>query len=166
MEILSKSLINKDLLAESGLVSYHAGVTEAEFWRGVGRTLADQRKERGITAHAIEKDGGPTNKTVQDIEAGDIGQLSKLREYAASIKVDLVDVFKAVLRDEFEPAPELELVIRKFERADLEGRAAIVAVARVTQERKPDAERPADQPGPTAQKRSSRSAAGKPRVGK
>lgn len=169
MELLCNSLTPKDLLADLGTISYDSGVTEEQFWRTVGRELADKRKERRTTAIAIEQKGGPTNKTVQDIEAGKVGQLSKLREYAAIVGVDLIDLFRSVLRaDEEGGGPELQFVIRQFKRAGVKGRAAFVQVAELLEDR---SERPPqgshdDRSGVKPETSRGRNAAAKRRVTK
>lgn len=134
MEIICNSLPDKDLLDGLGNISYHRGVTEEDFWRLVGERLAQRRKGRMPVSAMLEK-GGPTNKTVQEIESGKIKQLAKLRDYARIVEVDLVDLFRAVLDSEDEAlTEELEFVIRQFKTGGVTGRLALVAQARVIEE--------------------------------
>lgn len=134
-EILCNSLKTKELLADLGNFSYDGGVTEVEFWRAVGQRLAANRKKQRASVSGIEQNGGPTNKTIQEIEAGNVGQLSKLRDYARILEVDLVDVFRTVLQAEDDQSEELQFVIRQFKRAGVKGRAAFVQVAHLAEDR-------------------------------
>lgn len=148
-EILGKSLAPKELLAALGNFSYDDGVEDQEFWRAVGERLAAQRKKLKASVIGIEQNGGPTNKTIQDIEAGNIGQLSKLRDYARILQVDLLDVFRAVLKVDDEQSEELQYVIRQFKRAGVTGRATIVQVAQLAEERS-EPQPPASPASPSA----------------
>lgn len=134
-EILCNSLKAKELLADLGNFSYDGDVNEQEFWRAVGERLAAQRRKQRASVSGIEQNGGPTNKTIQDIESGNIGQLSKLHDYARILAVDLIDVFRSVLQVDDEQSEELMYVIRQFKRAGVTGRATIVQVAQLAEER-------------------------------
>lgn len=136
-----------DLLENSGAVSYYAAVTEEQFWRAVGDRLATRRRKNITLAEMLEH-GGPTNKTIQEIEAGNIKQLSTLRDYARVVGVDLIDLFRAVLtQDEEEHSEELQFVIRQFKTGGVDGRAAFVSTAKVVEQAQRAAHTP---PGPAA----------------
>lgn len=136
-EIVCNSLTRKDLLADIGDSSYYSGVTVDDFWRAVGARLAERRKKNRVSMAAIEQDGGPTNKTVQDIEAGEIRQLAKLHAYADKLGVDLIDIFQSVLTktDDDDQNEELQFVIRQFKESGVKGRAAFVRVAELAEAR-------------------------------
>lgn len=129
MEIVPNLLCQKDLLGNLGQISYHLAVTEGDFWRAVGERLAKRRRERRIVLAALAENG-PTNKTVQDIEKGNIKQLGTLRSYADAVGVNLIDVFRAVLLEELdEQSEDLQFVIRQFREGGVLGRNALVSTA-------------------------------------
>jgi hypothetical protein len=125
-----------ELVAISGEISYDAQVTNAELWRAVGRELVAARLRMGLEhASDVEGVGGPTNKTVSRIEKGQIGRTDKLAEYTSALGLSLADVLRAVLVTDHALSPEAELIVRKFERATVEGRQALLATAAVLPER-------------------------------
>lgn len=133
MDIVPNLLAGKDLLENIGTVSYDASVTEDQFWKTVGERLAARRR-RHISMAAMLQSGGPTNKTIQEIEAGNIKQLSTLRDYARVVGVDLVDLFRTVLtEDEDEHSEELQFVVRQFRTGGVDGRQAFVSTAKVVE---------------------------------
>lgn len=118
-------------------LSYHRHVTEDDFWRAVGDRLAQLRRKQKATADSIAKNGGPTNKTLQEIESGNIKHIAKLSGYAHALDIDLVDLFRSVLKvdeDDYQ-SPELQLIIRQFKTADVMGRTSLVQTARLIEER-------------------------------
>lgn len=121
----------------SGAISYDERVTEAEFWQAVGKQLAEHRKRHKGTHRAIKANGGPSNKTVQAIEDGDVGQLAALRVYAKVLRVDLLDIFRSVLSVDENTSPELQHVVRSFKTAETLGdfgvriRSAMLELARL-----------------------------------
>lgn len=124
-------LNRQDLLAVVGVYSYDSGVTDAQFWRAVGEQLLLTRKRRGWKhATDIERNGGPTNKTVDLVEAGKIGRISVLQEHVAALGLTVVDVFRAVLSVEKAiDSPEAAHIVTKYGTTTVEGRRALLALA-------------------------------------
>lgn len=135
-EIPHKSLINKDLLAVLEFVSYDSTVTDGEFWKRVGEELQRRRMQRGLKSpNAVQTAGGPSYKTVAEIESGAVGQVGSLEQYLKVVDLSVVDLFRSVLRIEAENhGPDLEFVIRQFKRSGRKGRAAFVQVAELAEE--------------------------------
>lgn len=106
-------------------------VTDREFFAAIATALVLRRKEKGIKSpNAIAGLGGPTQKTVEQIERGHIGRVDKLAQYAKAVELTLVDLFRSVLSSgERHYSPEVEEIIRLYERATTKGRVAIYAVA-------------------------------------
>lgn len=118
------------LRAPEGDVSYNARVTPEELWRAVGELLLVQRNRRGWNASDVERHGGPTYKTVQAIERGDVGRVDLLARHAEALDLSLVDLLRSALTRTSKPlSPEAEQVVRKFERTTVEGRQALLALA-------------------------------------
>lgn len=79
----------------------------------------------------VERAGGPSYKTVQAIEAGDIGTVDSLDKCATALGLSLVDVLSSVLTAQLTPlSPEAAQVVRKFAETTVEGRHALVAIAK------------------------------------
>ena len=155
-----------DLLALLGVESYDAAVDEEQFWINVGEELQRRRLRLGMkSTNAVAAHGGPTYKTVSEIEAGRVGQIAALRQYCTAVKMTVVDLFRAVLSaDRRQLGPELEEIIRKYERAETAGRTAIHSVALAVKARAPDDETPHGPQGPRPSKPKSPNATPKRRV--
>jgi hypothetical protein len=107
-------------------------VTAEEMWRAVGGYLASQRRERRLSASAVERKGGPNYKTVTAIDRGEIGQVDKLEQYVQALGLVLPDVLRVVLATDVAPlSPEASFLLRTFERTTTRGRTALLDVARV-----------------------------------
>jgi hypothetical protein len=112
--------------------SYNAEVTPEQLWRAVGELLLIARTRREWNASDVEHHGGPTYKTVQKIERGEVGQVAMLAQHAEALGLSLVDVLRAALERTATPlSPEAALVLRKFERTTVEGRQALLALCQV-----------------------------------
>jgi len=141
--------MRNDLLVSLGEISYYRGVTPDQFWKEVGAKLAEQRMRKGMSPGSLEAKGGPTNKTVTEIEAGRIGRISSLIDLLDALHIDMVDLFRSVLKmEKEESSPELQFVIRQFKDAGVAGRAALVSTARLAEVRSESRapEEPSDQP--------------------
>lgn len=135
LEIVPNLLTRKDLLAVIGNVSYDSLVTQAEFWRSVGQRLAEIRKQKALTLEEIRANGGPTNKTIQDIDAGKVRNLSKITNYSDRMDVNLIDVFKAVLTTNTdEQDHELQLVMQEFRLGGASVKNALYSNAKMSEE--------------------------------
>jgi hypothetical protein len=139
--ISHKSCGDNDLLAELGVISYDAGVTDAEFWTGVGEQLMLQRTRMGLkNASAVQRRGGPNYKTIANNEAGQIAHLASLREHAEALGLSVVDLFQTVLsRDGDRPfTPEAQQIVAKFEHTTIAGRTALLALAQALPDEAPE----------------------------
>jgi hypothetical protein len=118
------------LRATEGELSYNAGVTPEELWRAVGEVLLLHRTRKKWKPFDVERHGGPTYKTVQAIERGDIGRVDMLAQHAEALGLSIVDVLRSALDRSSAPlSPEAAQIVRKFERATVEGRQALLALA-------------------------------------
>jgi transcriptional regulator with XRE-family HTH domain len=164
---VANCLSPQHLLAELGAISYDSGVTDAEFWSRVVQQLVLGRHKKGIrSAHAVKAVGGPTQKTIEQIERGRIGRIDKLAQYADAVDLTLVDLFRAALDDRPDTSAELEEVIRNFGAATTEGRDAIRSTAKAVAKRVRVAETPDDHHAQPREKRRERTSAAKRREAK
>lgn len=109
---------------------YNVSVTSAEMWQAVGKVLASKRLDRRWRPIDIQRAGGPSYKTVQAIDAGDVGTVESLEKYAGALKLSIVDILHSVLESRLTPlTPEAAHVVRKFAETTVDGRTAILAVA-------------------------------------
>jgi hypothetical protein len=105
-------------------------VTSAELWRGVGEHLQRVRLARKWKPIDVERMGGPSYKTVQAIEDGEIGHVDSLDKCARALGLSIVDIINAVLAARETPlSPEAAHIIRKFNEATIAGRTALLSVA-------------------------------------
>jgi len=111
--------------------SYTVGaVTSAEMWQGVGEHLQRARLARKWKPIDVERAGGPSYKTVQAIENGDVGNPESLDKYASALHLALVDIVYAVLSSRETPlSPEAAHIVRKFNETTIAGRSALLSVA-------------------------------------
>ena len=115
-----------------GGLSYNAGVTPEDLWRAVGESLLLHRNRRGWNASDVERHGGPSYKTVQKHERGDIANVEKLAMHTEALGLSLVDVLRAALdRTSVPLSPEAAQIVRKFESTTLQGRQALLTVAQL-----------------------------------
>ena len=61
---------------------YNVDVSADDFWRDIGEELLKLRHRRQWLPTDVEKNGGPSYKTVQAIEHGKIGNLQSLEQHA------------------------------------------------------------------------------------
>jgi transcriptional regulator with XRE-family HTH domain len=114
-------------------------VNAAEMWTAVGKFFRRVRVDRNWSAQDVERAGGPSYKTVLAIEAGKVGTVKRLDEYADALDLELVDILLDILASNLKTlSPEAAQVVRKFTRTTVEGRTAIVAITNAL----PDAESP------------------------
>lgn len=77
---------------------YASAVTNDQLWRFVGQELARIRVRAGhVSTHAMYRAGGPATGTLDDIEAGRVGNLDRVAAYCDALNVALPDVIRAVL---------------------------------------------------------------------
>ena len=135
--------------APLGKPFYNVAVTPLELWQGIGRELQRLRLTQKWKWSDVEAAGGPSYKTVQAIENGDIGTVESLDRCAQALGLSIVDVVYRVLETGKTPlSPEAAHVVRKFEETTVAGRTALVAMANAL----PRAEKPAGEaPTPAAE---------------
>lgn len=112
---------------------YNVDVTPAELWTAVGRELQRVRLAKGWKPIDVERAGpdAPSYKTVQAIERGEAGGVDSLDKCARALGVEIVDVIYSVLESRVKPlSPEAALVVRSFAETTVEGRTAMLALAR------------------------------------
>lgn len=105
-------------------------VTADQLWRAVGELLLLQRSKRKWNPIDVERAGGPTYKTVQAIEQGEVGNVDKLALHAEALGLSLVDVLRAVLDRSGVVNPEIEQLVRTYQQTTVDGRQAMLALAR------------------------------------
>lgn len=112
-------------------LSYNVpAVTFAELMKLVGELLQRARLARKWKPIDVERAGGPSYKTVQAIEDGDVGTVDSLDKYATALNLSAVDIFSAALSSREVPlSPEAAHVVRKFEGTTIAGRTALLSVA-------------------------------------
>lgn len=111
-------------------VFYNVDVIPAELWLAVGKALQLARLNRKWKPIDVERAGGPTYKTVQAIEGGDVGTVESLDKCARALGVSIVDVLYAVLESRVKPlTPEASQVARIFSETTVAGRTALLALA-------------------------------------
>jgi transcriptional regulator with XRE-family HTH domain len=104
-------------------------VSTAEFWRAVGEALLLHRVRLGLERHHVRLRGGPDGRTIEQIECGNPGHITKLQQLAQAYGLELTDLFRTVLSAESEPiAPEAHRLLRKYVTTTVEGRQALLAV--------------------------------------
>lgn len=107
-----------------------ANVTTAELWQSVGEELQRARLRRKWKPLDVERADGPSYKTVQAIEAGDVGTVESLDKYARALHLSIVDVLYSVLASRETPlSPEASQIVRRFSETTIAGRAALLQVA-------------------------------------
>ena len=105
-------------------------MTSKEFWQAVGEFFLVARQRKTLKPSHVQGLGGPHYDTVADIERGRVGNIERLESYATALGLDLVDVFRTVLKSEPQAlSPEAHQLIRKYETTTLAGRQALVALA-------------------------------------
>lgn len=125
---------------------YNVDVTPAELWQQVGKILERARHDRKWRPSDVEHHGGPSYKTVQAIEAGDVGTVEMLDKCANALGVSIVDVLHSVLASKVTPlSPEAAQIVRKYAETTVAGRHALVAMAIAL----PTEANPAETPPPT-----------------
>ena len=109
---------------------YPVEVTSADLWQQVGRLLAHARVDRHWGVMDVEHAGGPSYKTVQAIERGDVGTVESLDKCAQALDLTLVDLLYSVLAARVTPlSPEAAQIVRKFTATTVAGRQAMLTVA-------------------------------------
>jgi hypothetical protein len=109
---------------------YNVAVTPDELWRAVGESLLQTRHRRGWKPIDVERHAGPSYKTVQAIERGQVGTVQSLAQHAAALGVSIVDVIESVLTDARTPVtPEAAQIVRQFGEMTVAGRTALLAMA-------------------------------------
>jgi transcriptional regulator with XRE-family HTH domain len=101
-------------------------------WRAVGEHLQRVRLARKWTRTDVERAGGPSYKTVQAIEDGEVGNVESLDKCATALGLSLPDIINAVLEARETPlSPEAALIVKKFNETTIAGRTALLQVAYV-----------------------------------
>jgi hypothetical protein len=99
-------------------------------WNEVGKILEQTRIQRKLRPMDVERAGGPSYKTVQAIDNGQIGNVESLDKYARALKLSIVDILHDVLAAKTTAlSPEAAQVVRKFVQTTVEGRTAMLSVA-------------------------------------
>lgn len=113
-----------------GTTSYNGLMTDDDLWKRVGEELLIQRNRRQWDLIDVERNGGPSSKTVLKIEQGDIARLDMLKQHVAVFGLTVVDVLRSVLEVPGITNPEIAHVVAAFERTTVAGRQALVALSR------------------------------------
>jgi hypothetical protein len=122
---------------------YNVDVTPAELWQQVGKILERARHDRKWRPADVERHGGPSYKTVQAIEVGDVGTVDMLDKCATALGISIVDVIHSVLASKVTPlSPEAAQIVRKYAETTVAGRHALVALAIALPTEAPPAETP------------------------
>lgn len=109
---------------------YNVSVTPAEMWADVGKILQRARLDRHWRPIDVERADGPSYKTVQAIENGDVGTVESLDKHARALELSIVDILQSVLAARVTPlTPEAAHVVRKFSETTVAGRSALLSVA-------------------------------------
>ena len=133
------------LRASLGKTFYNSNVTPAELWLAVGHVLTRTRLDRKWRPIDIERSGGPSYKTVQAIESGEVGTVESLEKHARALDLSIVDILQAILAKTVTPlSPEAAQIVRKFSTTTVEGRQALLAIANAL----PTVEAPSPTPPP------------------
>jgi hypothetical protein len=120
-------------------IFYNARMQPDDLWRKLGKYLLGQRTDMGLKPIEVERRGGPSYKTVQTIDRGVIKSVQSVEQYAAAVGLNLADVLAELLTETKTPiSAEAAQVVRKFEQTTVDGRSALLALARAL----PDAEEP------------------------
>lgn len=106
-------------------------VTPEELWRAVGELLLVHRTRKQWNAVDVERHGGPSLKTVQSIELGEVGRVDVLARHAEALGLSIVDVLRAVLAPPVGPqlTPEAAAMLRRFEGLGVENREILRRLA-------------------------------------
>lgn len=132
-------LRGNNLQGSKGDNSYNVGVTPDEMWRAVGELLLVRRTRKQWNPIDVERAGGPTYKTVQAIELGEVGRVDMLEKHAHALGLSIVDIMRTVLDQTRAPlTPETEQIVRKFEQTTVEGRQALLALTRALPDAQPE----------------------------
>jgi hypothetical protein len=78
-------------------------MTDQQLWAAIGRELAGIRKRAGhASTLAVYRNaaGAPATGTLDDIEAGRVGNLDRVEAYCKALNVTFVAVLKAALDDD------------------------------------------------------------------
>jgi hypothetical protein len=111
-------------------VFYNVEVTDEELWVAVGQTLQRYRLNRKWRPIDVERNGGPTYKTVQTIEAGDAGTVESLGKYARALGLECIDILTSIIDAGKTPlTPEAAHVVRKLYGTTVAGRTALLGVS-------------------------------------
>lgn len=88
------------LQSRVGFFSYNVHMTSGDLWRAVGRALREVRERQpGKTFIAYFADLADIDvNTINAIERGRPGTISKLEDYAGSLGLSIVDVLSTVLK--------------------------------------------------------------------
>lgn len=136
--VSGKGFNRLNLRASEGEISYNAGVTPEDLWRAVGEILLVHRTRKKWNPIDVERHGGPTYKTVQAIELGDVGRVDMLARHAEALGLSIVDVLRSALdQSKSKISPEAARIVRKFQATTVEGREALMALARALPDEKP-----------------------------
>lgn len=115
-------------------LAYPAAVTDEQLWRSVGAELGKIRLRAGHTStHAMYRAGGPATGTIDDIEAGRVGNLDRVSAYCTALNVTLGAVLKTVLDDAdgVRLSADARWVAEMFQEGpDEDGRRGMLALAK------------------------------------
>lgn len=104
--------------------------TAAAIWLDVARQLRERRKALGWSTQKVERNGGPTYKTVQATEAGDLARIDLLERHAVALGLNLRDVLRAACGMPEPFSVDARFVARVYDRTTSEGKDALKGMAR------------------------------------
>lgn len=110
-------------------------MTPDELWRSVGEILAGYRLRRKWKPFHVERNGGPTYKTVQEIDVGLIKTVDALAQYCRTLGLEVADVLRTALDKSGRAAsPEIARLARVFENGSPTEQDALNTMARAIEE--------------------------------
>lgn len=112
-----------------------SGVTSDDFWKRVSEQLLLRRTRKGWNPIDVDRAGGPGYGTVQEVDRGHIATITTLNKYAKALGLTVPDLFSAVLNGGDETGAEVAKLARVYRDATVDGRAALVALARALEEK-------------------------------
>src|SRR4249919_1236240 len=105
-------------------------MTTVEMWQAVAKVLTHARVDKQWRPTDVERANGPSYKTVQAIEAGDIGTVDMLDKYAQALGLSLADILYSVLESrQGTLTPEAAFLVRRYTDTTIEGRTALIAMS-------------------------------------
>lgn len=117
-------------IARIGKPARMGPATADHVWRDIGRQFRARRLALHWSAKDVERNGGPTYKTVLTVERGDTARVELLERHADTLGLTLLDVLRSAVGTASLSHDALA-VARAYEQTHPQGQAALLAMARV-----------------------------------